>query len=301
MSLVADPLVTLRREAAHDWFLSLQARIMIAFEKLEAETQGPLFVAGMAPGKAEFKPWQRRNPDGSYGGGGCMGMLRGRVFEKAGVHVSHVHGRFPPEFAAHIPGAAADPRFTACGISLIAHPWNPHAPTAHMNTRFVVTAQAWFGGGADLTPMLGARRSQADADVIAFHAAMRAPCLTHGKDYAHYKTWCDEYFHLKHRDEPRGIGGIFYDHLAADSETEFAANFAFTRAVGEAFLAIYPALMPANLARAWSEDERIAQEVQRGRYVEFNLLHDRGTIFGLKTGGNIESILSSLPPRVRWP
>jgi coproporphyrinogen III oxidase len=297
MSLVADPSVTQQRETAHQWFLSLQEQIMAAFEKLENETNGPFFEGADVPGKAEFKVWERTNHDGTKGGGGRMGMLRGRVFEKAGVHVSHVHGTFAPEFAGQIPGASADPRFAACGISLIAHPWNPNAPTVHMNTRFVVTSKAWFGGGADLTPMLGERRTQGDADTLAFHAAMRAPCEAHGKDYPRYKAWCEEYFHLKHRNEQRGIGGIFYDYL----EDDFEANFAFTKAVGTAFLDIYPALMPANLAKPWSEEQRIAQEVQRGRYVEFNLLYDRGTIFGLKTGGNIESILSSMPPRVRWP
>lgn len=297
MSLVADPTVSQQREQAHQWFLSLQERIMTAFETLENETVGPFFEGENTPGKAEFKAWERTNHDGTTGGGGRMGMLRGRVFEKAGVHVSHVHGTFAPEFAGQIPGAKEDPRFAACGISLIAHPWNPNAPTVHMNTRFVVTSKAWFGGGADLTPMLAERRTQDDADALAFHAAMKAPCEAHGKDYPRYKAWCDEYFHLKHRNESRGIGGIFYDYL----EDDFDANFAFTKAVGEAFLGIYPALMPANLATSWSEEQRIAQEVQRGRYVEFNLLYDRGTIFGLKTGGNIESILSSMPPRVRWP
>ena len=297
MSLVADPAITAQREQAHSWFLSLQARIMAAFEALENETAGPFFPEATTPGKAEFKAWERTNHDGTPGGGGRMGLLRGRVFEKAGVHVSHVHGTFAPEFAGQIPGASEDPRFAACGISLIAHPWNPNAPTVHMNTRFVVTSKAWFGGGADLTPMLAARRTQDDADTKAFHAAMQVPCDAHGKDYARYKAWCDEYFHLKHRNETRGIGGIFYDYLEGD----FEGNLAFTKAVGEAFLAAYPALMPANLALPWSEEQRYAQEVQRGRYVEFNLLFDRGTIFGLKTGGNIESILSSMPPRVRWP
>ncbi|MFY8115535.1 MAG: oxygen-dependent coproporphyrinogen oxidase [Rhabdaerophilum sp.] len=298
MTLADQPDLVARRARASEWFLSLQKRIMAAFETVEAEATGPFFPEATMPGKAEFKPWSRNNHDGSPGGGGTMGMIRGRVFEKAGVHVSHVHGTFAPEFAKEIPGADADPNFAATGISLIAHPWNPNAPTVHMNTRFVVTSKAWFGGGADLTPVLVRRRQQQDPDSQAFHAAMQAPCDAHGRDYPRYKAWCDEYFHLKHRNEPRGIGGIFYDYVATG---DWEADFAFTRAVGEAFLDAYIPILRANIARPWTEADREEQQVRRGRYVEFNLLYDRGTIFGLRTGGNVESILSSMPPSVRWP
>jgi coproporphyrinogen III oxidase len=274
------------KEPARLWFETLRDRLCAAFEAIEDES-GPL------AGRFERKAWTREG-----GGGGMMSLMHGQVFEKVGVNVSTVWGEFSPEFRAQIPGAAEDPRFWASGISVVAHMRSPRVPAAHFNTRMLVTTEGWFGGGGDLTPM---RPGEAEAieDAAAFHAAFRAACDRHDPEYyATFKDWCDRYFFLPHRNEPRGAGGIFFDrHRTANVDDDFT----FVRDVGEAFSQVFPAIVRRRMHEPWTAAEREHQLIHRGRYVEFNLIHDRGTLFGLKTGGNVEAILMSLPPEVKWP
>jgi coproporphyrinogen III oxidase len=286
------------QDAARAWFEDLRDRLCAAFEAIEDAAVGN--PGGGDVGAARFvrTAWSRPTPDGGDGGGGVMSVLRGRVFEKVGVNVSTVWGEFSPEFRGQIPGAEQDPRFWASGISLVAHMRSPRVPAAHFNTRMLVTTKSWFGGGGDLTPMrLDA--PEAVADAAEFHAAFKAACDRHNPHYyPEFKAWCDRYFYLPHRNEPRGAGGIFFDHhFSGDAD----ADFRFTRDVGLAFLEVFPRIARRRMGEKWTAAERDYQLVRRGRYVEFNLIHDRGTLFGLKTGGNVEAILMSLPPEVRWP
>jgi coproporphyrinogen III oxidase len=277
-----------RCDRAAAWFAALRDRICAAFEAIEDEFAAERPEDGPA-GRFERAPWQR-----SGGGGGTISVMRGRVFEKVGVNISTVSGEFSPEFRNDIPGAAADPRFWASGISLVAHMRSPLVPAVHMNTRYIVTSKAWFGGGSDLTPIY----PDANAEQM-FHAALAAACAGYDPDcHARFKAWCDEYFFLEHRGEARGAGGIFFDYL---DSSDWQRDFAFVCAVGEAFLEVYPAIVRPRMRLPWTDEQRRHQLLRRGRYVEFNLLYDRGTRFGLKTGGNVEAILMSLPPEAAWP
>jgi len=273
---------------AREWFESLRDRICAEFEAIERE-------AG-SDAAFDYLAWDREEDGNAEPGGGVRGVMKGQVFEKVGVNVSTVHGTFAPEFARTIHGAEDNPGFTATGISLVAHMANPHVPAVHMNTRFLTTGKAWFGGGADLNPPI-----PYEEDTEAFHARFRAACAAHNPTYyERFAKWADEYFFIPHRNVSRGVGGIFYDHLECADEAEWERNFAFTKDVGEAFLDAFPKIVRRRMGQEWTPAEKEAQLEWRGRYVEFNLVYDRGTLFGLKTGGNIDAILMSLPPEVKW-
>ncbi|MBK19509.1 MAG: oxygen-dependent coproporphyrinogen oxidase [Rhodospirillaceae bacterium] len=288
---MTDPLDD-KKKITTAWFADLRDEICKEFEAIEIE--GGWSPTVSEPGKFKRKSWERQDHTGADGGGGTMSVMHGRVFEKVGVNISTVYGEFSPEFRKEIPGAEENPQFWAAGISLVAHMCSPLVPAVHMNTRFISTSKSWFGGGTDLTPML-----PDEAATEEFHAGLKGICDKHGEDYYdRFKKWCDEYFYLPHRGEPRGVGGIFYDYLETE---DWTADFAFTQDVGRTFLNVYPAIVRSRKDRDWTEEQREQQLVKRGRYVEFNLLHDRGTKFGLQTGGNVEAILMSMPPSAKWP
>ncbi|PCI01417.1 MAG: oxygen-dependent coproporphyrinogen oxidase [Alphaproteobacteria bacterium] len=282
-----------QREKAQKWFRELRDQICAEFEKIEMELSGTEFSDDPA-GIFTQKAWDRDTDDGAHGGGGVMSVMKGRVFEKVGVNISTVHGKFSDEFSKKIPGADDNNgQFWAAGISLVAHMRSPHVPPVHMNTRMIVTSKQWFGGGADLNPIF-----ENDQDSAEFHGAWKACCDRHDPEYySKFKGWADEYFFIKHRNEARGIGGIFYDNI---NSGDWDSDFDFTKDVGKTFLDLYPTLVRRHMNKAWTKEEREAQLIKRGRYVEFNLVYDRGTTFGLKTGGNTEAILMSLPPEVKW-
>ncbi len=278
-----------RTALAKEWFEDLRTRICKEFEAIERE-------AG-SDASFQFTPWDREEVGNTDPGGGVQGLMKGKVFEKVGVNVSTVRGNFSPEFAASVNGASADnPGFSATGISLVAHLANPHAPAVHMNTRFLTTGKAWFGGGADLNPPI-----PYEEDTAEFHAAFRATCARHNPTYYdRFKKWADDYFYIPHRQCHRGVGGIFYDHMEVDESGAFDRNFAFTRDVGQTFLDTYPKLVRRRMNAEFTDADKLQQLEWRGRYAEFNLVYDRGTLFGLKTGGNIDAILMSLPPEAVW-
>ena len=284
MTIILDD----QQQVAQTWFAELRDQICAEFEKIEAE-------AG-SDAAFEYIPWDRENPDGSPGGGGIQGLMKGKIFEKVGVNISTVGGMFSDEFAGQINGAKDDPRFFATGISLVAHMANPHVPNVHMNTRFLCTTKRWFGGGADLNPAI-----PNEEDTEEFHARLLSACAAHNPEYyPRFKKWADDYFYIPHRQVHRGVGGIFYDHIELDHESDFDRHFAFTQDVGRAFLDIFPKLVRKRMNMEWTDEEKEQQLIWRGRYAEFNLVYDRGTAFGLKTGGNVDAILMSLPPEAKW-
>ena len=285
---------TMHKQRAEEWFARLRDDLCAALETIEDDVEGPNGSSEREAGRFHRKSWERPGEGDQHGGGGVMSILRGRVFEKAGVNVSTVEGEFSKEFRKNIPGAEDDPRFWASGVSVVIHPLSPLVPAAHMNTRMIVTTRGWFGGGGDLTPVF-----LDDEETALFHRAYKDACDRCDESYyPEFKKKCDEYFFLPHRNEPRGVGGIFYDNL---NSGDWERDFAFTQDVGRAFLGVYPSLVRRVMDLPWTKAQKAAQLVKRGRYVEFNLLYDRGTLFGLKTGGNTEAILMSMPPEVVWP